>query len=82
MYIKAKKQLFWFLKDGVNLDLSNPGVLDMYIQQVITRGNTEDVRMLLSKLDLVVISQSIERIKRFIPKEVSSFWEDFVASNK
>lgn len=30
--------LFWFLKDGVRFDLSDPSTLDMYVQQVITRG--------------------------------------------
>jgi hypothetical protein len=41
-----EKRLFWFLKEGTELDLSDKAQLDMYIQQVLTRGKTSDIRKL------------------------------------
>jgi hypothetical protein len=45
--MRVNKRLFWFLKDDVELDLSNESILDMYIQQVLTYGNTEDIKIFL-----------------------------------
>lgn len=72
----AEKRLFWFLKDGTELDLSNKGHLDMYVQQVFSRGKTSDIKRLLKILKTSDIVESFERIKNFLPKEVRCFWED------
>lgn len=80
--IVADKRLFWFLKEGMRLNLSEPSVLDMYFQQVISRGRTEDIRVLLRTLKLKEIQDALIRIKRFIPVEVRKFWEDLIADNK
>jgi hypothetical protein len=31
MKIVPEKRLFWFLRDNIKMDLSNPTLLDMYI---------------------------------------------------
>lgn len=49
MRIIPEKRLFWFLKEGVKLDLHDPPQLDMYIQQVVTHGRTEDVQRMLKR---------------------------------
>ncbi|MEW6680851.1 MAG: hypothetical protein AB1297_07555 [bacterium] len=82
MRIIANKRLFWFLKEGTNLDLSQPSVLDMYVQQTITRGRTEDIKELLNLLNLKELQTVLERIKHFIPEEVRRFWEDFIKDDK
>lgn len=80
--IDPDKRLFWFLKEGIRLNLSEPSVLDMYVQQVISRGSAKDIRVLLKTLKLRQIKDALMRIKRFIPAEVRRFWEDFIADNK
>lgn len=81
MKIVADQRLFWFLKEDSSLDLSDPATLDMYIQQVLTYGGSEDVRKLLKTVDRDLLVQALARLNRFLPPEVKAFWEDFVASH-
>jgi hypothetical protein len=82
MKIKSNNRLFWFLKDGTNIDLSDQGQLDMYIQQAITRGRAADVKALLKQIDRSTFFESFQRIKHFLPLEVAKFWEDYFGHNK
>lgn len=72
----GKKKLFWFLKEGTKLDLSNNTHLDMYIQQTLMRGKTSDVSNLLKTVRLLDLIESFHRIKNFLPQEVKKFWEE------
>lgn len=80
MNILPDKKLFWFLKDNVSLDLSNAADLELYVQQVLSRGRREDVKTLLKAVDFERFKQVFLRIKRFFPWEVRAFWEDFIES--
>ena len=82
MEIHPESRLFWFLKDGVSLDLSDPSILEMYFQQVAVRGRAEDVRILLKRVHPKQLRNALEPLKRFLPLEVRMFWEDFVASHQ
>ena len=82
MKITSDKRLFWFLKEGIDLDLSDPSVLDMYVQQTITRGRTEDIKVLLKLLNIKQLQTVLERVGHFIPDGVRIFWEDFIGDNK
>lgn len=75
MKTAADRRLFWYIKDGVELDLENPSHVDMYVQQVLSRGKTEDVKKMLRILTPEIFRESFKRIKRFLPKEVRMFWE-------
>ncbi|MBL7131886.1 MAG: hypothetical protein ISS45_10900 [Candidatus Omnitrophica bacterium] len=77
-----RKDLFWFLKDGIQLDLTESSVLDMYVQQVITRGKIEDIQILLKTVDLMQLREALGRLGHFLPNEVGEFWEDYIGSNK
>jgi hypothetical protein len=79
MKTTVEKRLFWFLKEGAELDLSNKTHLDMYVQQVLSRGKTSDVKKLLNMINLLDFGESLIRIKNFLPKEVRSFWEEWLA---
>lgn len=72
----AKKRLFWYLKDGVELDLDNPSHKDMYVQQILSHGNTADIKEMLKILSLDAFRESFNRIKRFLPAEIRRFWEE------
>lgn len=72
----AEKRLFWFLKEGTELDLSNRAHLDLYVQQTLTRGSTSDVKRLLKVVKPSDFAESFLRIKRFLPHEVMRFWEE------
>jgi hypothetical protein len=72
----AEKRLFWFLKEGTELDLSHKAHLDMYIQQVLSRGKTSDIKRLLKMVEPKEFIESFNRIKNFLPKEVKMFWEE------
>lgn len=50
MKVTPDKRLFWFLRPDIELDLSNPSIREMYIQQVITAGRTEDIKNFLKSL--------------------------------
>jgi len=80
--VLADKRLFWFLKEGTNLNLSEPWVLDMFVQQTITRGRTEDIKALLKLLTIEELERVLDSIGRFVPEEVRMFWEDFIEDNK
>ena len=81
MKISPDKKLFWFLKDNVSLDLANAADLELYVQQVLSRGRLEDVKALLTAVDFERFKQVFSRIKRFFPWEVQAFWEDFIESH-
>lgn len=81
MRIKPEKRLFWFLKDNIKLDLSNPSVLDMYIQQVITHGRADDIRSLFRRIGLLRFKGAFKRLAAFLPFEIKKFWEDAIGDN-
>ncbi len=81
MRIVAEKRLFWFLKDKARIDLSDPGVLEMYIQQIITHGRAKDIKALFSRLGLAQFKNAFRKISRFLPFEVIKFWEDAIGNN-
>jgi hypothetical protein len=81
MKIIPNKDLFWFLKEDIALDCSESSVLDMYVQQVLSRGKTEDVKTLLKNIDFGDFKQAFMRIKSFLPVEVRMFWEDFIGGH-
>lgn len=70
------KRLFWFLKEGAELDLSNKTHVDMYVQQTLLRGRTSDIRKLLKIVRTQDFLNSFNRIKNFLPQEVRKFWEE------
>ena len=80
MNILPDKKLFWFLKDNASLDLANTADLELYVQQVLTRGRMEDVKALLTAVDFKRFRQVFLKIKRFFPREVRTFWEAFIES--
>ena len=41
------KRLFGYLKEGTELDLKNPSNIDMYVQQVLSHGKTDDVKRII-----------------------------------
>lgn len=78
MNILVNKNLFWFFKDNISLDLSNSADLEMYMQQVLSRGRYEDIKTILKKVDFKHFKEAFLKIKRFLPVEVRKFWEDFI----
>lgn len=78
MKLQVDQRLFWFLKEGMTLDLDKPSDLDLYIQQVLSRGRSEDVTRLLQNVPAQHFRQSFLRVNRFLPDEVRRFWEDFL----
>ncbi len=81
MKISADKKLFWYLKDNIQLDLSNSSQLDMYVQQAVTCGKSDDIRRLFKIVDLKQLQTCLSRLKHFLPWEVEKFWEDFFAGH-
>lgn len=76
MRVTLDRRLFWFLRDGVQLDLADPSAADLYVQQVLTHGRVDDVRQLFTRLDEQQFADSFKRVGRFLPREVRQFWED------
>lgn len=71
------RRLLWFLKSGAKLNMSSPADAELYVQQVMTKGNLKDVRKLLKSLGEEKTNQVFLRIKNFLPLEVRRFWEGF-----
>jgi hypothetical protein len=71
-----ERRLFWFLKEGTELDLSNKAHLDIYVQQTLSKGKLSDIKKLLRTVALSDFVESFDRIRNFLPKEVRSFWEE------
>lgn len=76
MKIIADKRLFWFLKDNTELDLDSTSILDMYVQQTLSQGTSQDIKFLFGKIGFVRFKGSFKRLKQFLPQEVRRFWED------
>lgn len=74
----VEKRLFWFLKEGTELDLSDKGNLDMYVQQILSRGKSSDIKKLISMVSLSDFMGSFGRIKNLLPNEVRAFWEEWL----
>lgn len=72
----ADKRLFWYLKEGTEIDLENLSHRDMYVQQVLSYGKTEDIKKMIRILTPEAFKESFRRVKRFLTKEVRMFWED------
>jgi hypothetical protein len=81
MKIAVDRRLFWFLKQGTELDLSDERQLDRYVKQVLTRGRTEDVKTMLGIVGLDNFYRSFHRVKDFLPAEVGRFWEDGIGDS-
>jgi len=81
MKINPNPKLFWFIKDNIELDLTSPASLEMYVQQVISMGRTEDVKFLLRNFKTEQLKQVFSNIRRFLSWEVRAFWEDFFADH-
>ncbi|MFA4888674.1 MAG: hypothetical protein WC628_03760 [Candidatus Omnitrophota bacterium] len=77
----TRQRLFWFLRPDAALDFSNPAMLETYVQQIITRGQTQDIRRLLKEIPSGRLKELISKIKRFLPAEVCGFWENFFGNN-
>lgn len=82
MKTSLNKHLFWFLKDGVEIDLEKPSDLDPYVQQIITYGRTDDIKKLLKQVNILQLKLSIKRLNPFLPLEIRRFWENFFGNNK
>lgn len=78
MEIIPDKRIFWFLPDDIKLDLSDESTLEMYIQQIITAGRTEDIKTLFKNITIKEFKESFLKLKFFLPFEVRKFWEDFL----
>jgi hypothetical protein len=76
----AEKRLFWFLKEGAELDLSNKAHLDLYIKQTLSKGKASDIKRLFGIVNLPDFIESFSRIRRFLPKEVRAFWEEWLGN--
>jgi len=50
----------------------------MYVQQILTRGKTTDVRKLLKMVKPAEFIHSFSRIKKHLPLEVRLFWEEWL----
>jgi len=81
MKAATEKRLFWFSREGAELDLSNQTHLDMYVQQTLSRGKTLDVKMLFQKINHPDFIESFNRVKDFLPKEVRAFWEEWLGDS-
>ena len=77
----TQQRLFWFIRPDASLDFSDPAMLETYVQQVITRGQTRDIRRMLEEVPSESLKKLIYKIKRFLPAEVRGFWENFFGNN-
>lgn len=74
--VVPERRLFWFLRDGVTLNLTEPSMADLYVQQVLTHGRADDVQRLFTVLDEPRFAASFSRVERFLPRDVQQFWSD------
>ena len=77
MKISIEKRSFWFLKEGIEFDLSNSTHMDMYVQQTLSKGRASDIKRLVQTINPSDFSESFGRVKNFLPEEVRRFWEDW-----
>jgi len=66
MKIKVDRRLFWYMKEGTELDLENLSHLDMFVQQVLSTGKTADIKRMLRVFPPDIFRESFNRIERFL----------------
>jgi hypothetical protein len=69
------------MKPDTRWDFNNPGMVRTYVQQILTYGRLEDVRLLLKQLPYPQFHEAFLKLKPFLPRRVSQFWEAFFASH-
>lgn len=82
MKLIADEKLFWFLKKGAELDLDRSADLELYVQQVLTRGRSQDVKGMLGHVGISRFRETFRNIKPFLPTDIRNFWIDFLANHK
>jgi hypothetical protein len=75
-------KLFWFAPARTQWDPDNPAMLRTIVQQVLTHGRMEDVKILLTNVPRQQFHAVFERIKPFLPKEIRSFWEVYFENHQ
>lgn len=75
--IISENRLFWFLKEGTEIDLQDKSQLDLYTQQILSRGKAEDIKQLLETISPQTFRESFGRIKGFLKDEVRTFWREY-----
>jgi len=75
------QRLFWFMKPDTHWDLNDPGMVRTYVQQILIHGRFEDVQLLLKQLTPQQFRVAFIKLKPFLPRRVSLFWEAFFASH-
>lgn len=80
--VVLSSRLFWFLKEGTRVDLTEPSAADLYVQHIVTHGSANDVQLLTRTLNAEELRASLGRVKPFLPPEVRTFWEDWCAGHQ
>ena len=75
-----RQRFFWFMKTDTRWDFNNPGMTRIYVQQILTHGSLEDVRLLLKQLPYRQFYEVFLKLKPFLPRRVRLFWEAFFVS--
>ena len=75
--IIAENRLFWFLKEGTEINLQDKSQLDLYIQQILSHGKAEDIKQLLGTISPQTFRESFGRIEGFLKNEVRTFWREY-----
>ena len=78
MRTRVDNRLFWFLKEDTELDLSNKTHLDLYVQQILSRGRLTYVQRLFERVERRDFIESFSRLKHFLRKEVRRFWKEWL----
>jgi hypothetical protein len=73
MKIKPKRYIVWSKEE---IDLDDPFLRKWYIQEVLIRGRTEDIR----EIDLEEVKRILPDLK--LPKHIRSLWNDYFAGFK
>lgn len=77
MKVIANKSLFWFLRDGAELNMEKPDHIDLYVQQALSYGHVKDIKELFRIISPNTFWESFSRIKRFLPLQIRKFWEEY-----
>lgn len=77
MKTPVEKRLFWFLREGTQIDLADSAHVELLMQHVLASGRTDGVSKLLKMIAPSDFARSFRRIKDFLPQEVRMFWEEW-----
>lgn len=75
--LRTNPILFWYFRDGAELDLNEPWARLVYVKEVLSKGREWDIKELFGLIREDEFKKIFQEIKRHLPKKIKNLWEGY-----